>query len=586
MKKFKVILLALVAVISLGILGGCSFTQAYDVTIHPPVNGTVSVSSSKAFKGDIITITAIPNDGYLVKSVQCNNQKINGYSFEMPAQSVIVAVEFSKGYTVRINEDSDGVFTLDKTYTYSGDVVTVNVAEEYIGDYEPSSGIITFTKVSEGVYTFVMPEYNVNISKKIVTYSVSTSSAYTLSKQIAVAGEVITITTNSNFAEHRQRLEIDGVDIHKVADGEYTFVMPKRNVQINIVDIPYTITNTDAAIGNVQEVAVYNSTVTITISDPLYKNKLAPVVNNGAVEVSGENGTYTFTMPEENVVITYETHSYNITFGTGAEGKFTVQNNVTKAQIGDTITIYVNDDYLDSHRPAINGVELTKAGTNVYTFVMPEHNVVILPDDLYIVGFDNYAYYKMNFKTWRNRAAAGDVITIVMKIEYMLTHKPVIDGVEVTQTTFTGTVEYTFVMPAHEVLIGVEAIPLAINNTRPDVATVAETGTYEEVVTITMNGETNKVTYFPVVKDSSNAEVEVTKKTAGTYTFAMPNSAVTITYEAITYLVFIDSDVEGIVSVKGSADDVVDAKVGDTVTLVVASEYVGLMKSHRRVPTV
>ena len=79
-------------------------SETYSVSVVQSDNGTISVDKSEAKAGDKITVTATPNDGYLLKSVSMNGAVLekdsNGqYSFVMPNADVTVFGEFIKAET-------------------------------------------------------------------------------------------------------------------------------------------------------------------------------------------------------------------------------------------------------------------------------------------------------------------------------------------------------------------------------------------------------------------------------------------------------------------------------------------------------
>lgn len=75
-------------------------SETYSVSVVQSDNGTISVDKSEAKAGDKITVTATPNEGYLLKSVSMNGTVLekdsNGqYSFVMPNGDVTVSAEFT-----------------------------------------------------------------------------------------------------------------------------------------------------------------------------------------------------------------------------------------------------------------------------------------------------------------------------------------------------------------------------------------------------------------------------------------------------------------------------------------------------------
>ena len=75
--------------------------EEYSVELNTVANGTVKISSAKAFVGEKITLTLKPNDGYelsSIKVVDTYNKEVSvtGNEFVMPNSNVKVVVEFKK----------------------------------------------------------------------------------------------------------------------------------------------------------------------------------------------------------------------------------------------------------------------------------------------------------------------------------------------------------------------------------------------------------------------------------------------------------------------------------------------------------
>ena len=83
--------------------GGSEPDGDYTVTVDRTTGGKVTVNPGRADKGDTVTITAIPNDGYVVDEVTVNGLTNgvkylgnNKYSFTMPGSSAKISVTFVK----------------------------------------------------------------------------------------------------------------------------------------------------------------------------------------------------------------------------------------------------------------------------------------------------------------------------------------------------------------------------------------------------------------------------------------------------------------------------------------------------------
>lgn len=86
--------------------GGSSSSGDYQVTVDSGKNGKVTVSPSRADKGDTVIVTVKPNDGYQLdkltvtdkngNTVKLTSKGSNKYTFTMPASKVTVEASFAK----------------------------------------------------------------------------------------------------------------------------------------------------------------------------------------------------------------------------------------------------------------------------------------------------------------------------------------------------------------------------------------------------------------------------------------------------------------------------------------------------------
>ena len=66
----------------------------YDINVIQSVGGAVSVSLPNASEGAVITVTAKPDEGYVLAYVTVDGQRISGSSFTMPGHAVTVSAVF------------------------------------------------------------------------------------------------------------------------------------------------------------------------------------------------------------------------------------------------------------------------------------------------------------------------------------------------------------------------------------------------------------------------------------------------------------------------------------------------------------
>ena len=150
--------------------------KTYKVYTQAPVGGKLSVDKESAKANETITVTAVENEGYELKSITYRDtagteHTVTGNSFTMPASDVTVSATFEKkadpnpDFKVNINPAENGQVIANPTSAKAGDTVTLTV--------NPSEGFVLDTlTVTDGVgkpvevtnNSFKMPASNVTVS--------------------------------------------------------------------------------------------------------------------------------------------------------------------------------------------------------------------------------------------------------------------------------------------------------------------------------------------------------------------------------------------------------------------------------------
>ena len=68
----------------------------HNITIYNMTNGTVTADPAQATKGTLVTLTVLPDEGYVLKegSLKVNGAPIEGTTFTMPDEDVVITAEF------------------------------------------------------------------------------------------------------------------------------------------------------------------------------------------------------------------------------------------------------------------------------------------------------------------------------------------------------------------------------------------------------------------------------------------------------------------------------------------------------------
>lgn len=344
--------------------------KGYNINLITGSNGTASLNKTSADAGDKITVTATPNNGYVLDQIIVNEVPLKSgvYEFTMGSGDTTVEVTFKKapgsitvsvpngggtaganaasaeqGETIKISYTASEGYKLDKI-TLNGTAISGNTFPMPAGDAKVA---VYFTKVQ---YT--------------ITADCSSGGTVTCSPKSAGVGETITIKPISETGYTVESVKVNNETI----DG-FTFKMPARNTTVYVKFVrggyPVNLTvgpNGDATVSN--NTAGYGDEITVT-----YKPATGYVLD--AITVDGKalpSGVTKFTMgaAATNVKVTFKRASYNVNVSVH-DGGGTAGANVEKAGYGDSVKItYSATAGYELDKILLNGEEITGN-----TFPMP-----------------------------------------------------------------------------------------------------------------------------------------------------------------------------------------------------------------------
>ena len=160
-------------------------TTTYIITTETPENGKVTTSATSLAAGKTFTVTASPNDGYVLDTVTVKDANGNVIepntdgTYTMPASNVTVSatfkvktdVKYSVAYTAPTGEGvvSATINPTDATLAEGTNVtVTVTVESGYTASLAVDGATVT-TSTSGNTYTFTfsMPAQNITVAPKV-----------------------------------------------------------------------------------------------------------------------------------------------------------------------------------------------------------------------------------------------------------------------------------------------------------------------------------------------------------------------------------------------------------------------------------
>lgn len=160
--------------------------EKYTVTISADIaHGEIESDYAKTTAGTLVTLTVTPSKGYELKSLKYNQTEITEkdgkYSFEMPAENVVIYAEFTAIlYSISVDDNiENGSVTVEKTQAAAGEEVVVGVNADVGYILEENSLKYNQNTINsyDGVYKFVMPGSAVTITAEFVMadYAVNVS---------------------------------------------------------------------------------------------------------------------------------------------------------------------------------------------------------------------------------------------------------------------------------------------------------------------------------------------------------------------------------------------------------------------------
>lgn len=326
--------------------------KSYTISKNSPENGSVTLSKTNANMGEKITVTINPSEGYKLASLTVNGETAepqnNSYTFTMPDDDVKIVAIFERKAVKSINITGPSAVTKEHIGTYTAEVT----AEDDTDVTNVYKSNIVWSVTGNSVSDTKIEKDTENGNKAILTLGANEM------------GTDKKVTVTAVIGEKAGNKEID------IADE------PQYRVDITSVKGgTITLTSSDSVVAN----SIVMFTVAPVSGYALVENSVK--VNNGEVNITENNGIYSFIMPAKAVTITAEFTliTYTITKTTSQNGSFVVS--AENAETGTTVTI---SDITPDEGYELDAVTVTKTGdTNTKltvtdnSFEMPNYHVTV-----------------------------------------------------------------------------------------------------------------------------------------------------------------------------------------------------------------
>lgn len=336
---------------------------------------------------------------------------------------------YIKDDTVTLTVEKEGTDIVTVTAKNGDTDVTLTEVQEAAQDEAAAQAT---TEKAKTVYTFTMPDGDVNISvtKNAKTYAVKvadankdtlkiTSPEADLDKVAEGTSVTVVATPKDGYTLTADGVVVtygDNQTLKATPDTEkantYTFAMPAGDATVSAafeevkkynVTVAGTVEN--GTVGVEPKTAAAKDVVTVTVTpNTNFKytdGSLKATYTDGGTKkeindfkaVDGKENTYTFEMPAADVTVSAEfeeiaTETYTVTVTKDGDGKVTVNEQETEKleglKSGDTVTLKINPIDTDTLLTELAGVTVTsgkvdvsttKVDENTYTFKMPDGDV-------------------------------------------------------------------------------------------------------------------------------------------------------------------------------------------------------------------
>ena len=196
--------------------------QTYKITTAATAHGTVTVDQTSAKKGDTVTITAVPDTGYTLKSLTATdssgkNISIMDSKFQMPASDVTINAVFEKKAAdaekeisigdISVTKDSfNGLWQFrfkDSSYLNSVKKVSVNDTAWEAYSFTPSAG--GKYRIKDSALEFAQKSYSQTAALKSGDVITITASGYkTLTFKVSIKDNKLTVSSDSTPGDDMQ----------------------------------------------------------------------------------------------------------------------------------------------------------------------------------------------------------------------------------------------------------------------------------------------------------------------------------------------------------------------------------------------
>ena len=220
------------------------------------------------------------------------NSTVNKYTITWNVDGNITTEQYEYGATPSFKGSTDKMATAEYTYTFAG--------------WDSAIATVTGNATYTATYNSLLRTYGATVGESL-------HGSVTLTPDSTLVGDTITVTITPEAGYAVDTVTVTGTTATKVAENKYTFSMPTTDVVVNVTykKIPYNVSafGGGSATGGSYFVdkasATVGDTITITVA-PNLGYLVEKVTFNGVAATNNGDGTYSFTMPAQEVIVSVE----------------------------------------------------------------------------------------------------------------------------------------------------------------------------------------------------------------------------------------------------------------------------------------
>jgi hypothetical protein len=555
-------------------------TDYYRISLLSTVGGTITSDSTNPEKGDTVTITVEPDEGYELKAdslivkdakgntVEIKNTASGKYTFEMPKENVKVTAEFvykgtflvksNEGGTVKTTIDGDKyTFEPNASSGYEFSKITVGGEEKTLTDGKLELNRNDYIKDNKSVAVEVTFKEMTGTKYK-VNVSYGTGGSARAGSSEAVEGEEVTITVVSPSSNYEiDKITVNGEEgkCHVSTDNanQYVFTMPARDANVEVT-FKYKMGDSaprvyaESGVGGTISAAQSSSnsdlyTLTVTPQDG-YKLSDSAIT----VKVMSATGTVTVQKTEESKSqpeSSAEEDSSEEVQEQEQEGEAVEETKAEEQEAGSNEEVVALATG-DKSEGTISKADMTEEdGRYKYIFNAADYvsgSIRVYANFEKDTSKDDTATYTIStvsgtggtVGTDASSASSGDTvyITPASSSGYVLKELKALNtsdqNAQISCQKENDGKRYSFTMPAGNVKVTAVYEPIDIALSSNLSGSASYSGNSEGIVTLTINpSSAYTLDGAPVVKDAEGKSVTVSKKQSGSYVYEFDLSGIT-----------------------------------------------------------